>query len=173
MRKRNSMYDIKYILAYLVDQLKKQNSDTIGRTKIQKLIFLFSLKRDIDLNYSLYHYGPFSSYVSSELDVAQNMNLLISEYSPLSGYSIKTNKACEVNTEQLSKDDIKIINNIIENYGDYSVNQLAIIATALYIKKNFGIKDDNELINSLHEIKSDFGIEYIRKILIENKILKE
>lgn len=164
--------NLDYILLYLIDKLNKEETNiTTGRTRIQKLMYFFSLEKNIDLDYSLFHYGTFSFFVSSELDKIESKNLINSEYSPTSGYSISNTRELDEFITKISGEDIKIIDKIVDNYKLYLAKELAIIATAIYIKKEYGVQDDGLLIQKLHRIKPEYSEDKIQSILHDSGVI--
>ena len=49
-------------LVYLVDKLEDV-SPQVGKTVVQKMMFLLDKKGVVNYDYSLYHYGPYSPAV--------------------------------------------------------------------------------------------------------------
>jgi len=67
-----SMFKNSGLLGYLVKSLKQKYPDRqIGKTVIQKMMYLLSRNGIMDFEFSMYHYGPYSSEVAGELNFAE------------------------------------------------------------------------------------------------------
>ncbi|RLG32446.1 hypothetical protein DRN98_05285, partial [Methanosarcinales archaeon] len=67
------------------------------------------------------------------------------------GYFIEPNDPLNLPNEVTSSEK-EMIDNLVNKYGDFSAIELSIIATAIYIKDNFGI-GDNEIIDTVLSLK--------------------
>jgi len=65
------------IIYYLVKQLKEKYPDKqVGKTVIQKLMYLFESKSNGDFEFTMYHYGPYSSKVGEYVNIAEVLGLI-------------------------------------------------------------------------------------------------
>ncbi|MCK4820643.1 hypothetical protein KA005_33065, partial [bacterium] len=124
------------LISYVVKRIKETYPATqISKTIIQKLVYLLSRKGGVDFDYSLYHYGPYSSQVSSELNFAEEIDFIVIDWIPEKGYFISpgpmySSKLLLQNTEKTERD---AINEIAQKYGAYNAIELSIITTALFL----------------------------------------
>jgi uncharacterized protein YwgA len=60
------------LIGYLVKRLNEDNPDKqIGKTIVQKMMYLLSRKNIARFDFSMYHYGPYSSELSGEMSFAE------------------------------------------------------------------------------------------------------
>ena len=77
------------LISYVIKNIKETYPEKqISKTIIQKLFYLLSRKDVVDFNYSLYHYGPYSSEVSNELNFAEEIDFILIDWIPEKGYFI-------------------------------------------------------------------------------------
>jgi uncharacterized protein len=158
-------------IQYMVKQLFDLNPNKqIGKTVIQKMFYLLSRKGTVSLDYSMYHYGPFSGQISSELNFAEHSNAVKIEWKMDEGYWI-TPGGNEFDSN-LNDDEIKSIDEIINKYGSLNAVDLSIVATAFFGKDNFDIKDKNDLIRAVSDLKTDYSENKIKQ-LIEKYVFPE
>ncbi len=75
------------MIGYLVKELNEKYPDAqVGKTVVQKMMFLLNRMKICDFNYTLYHYGPFSSEVANELDYASDLGIVEIEWEEDKGY---------------------------------------------------------------------------------------
>jgi len=101
-------YKVQY-LKELINFLQANDpSGEIGRTKVQKLLFILDQKYNLGFNFTLYHYGPYSWDVSHLLQFAVNQELITEVWNQATGYKISpTNNLDNVETEEGIKENIE------------------------------------------------------------------
>jgi uncharacterized protein YwgA len=153
------------IIAHLIKKMgERYPNKQIGKTMVQKMLYLLTREITIDFDYSMYYYGPYSGQVVSELDFAKDIGAVEIDWIKDRGYLIKPK---EVSYEKYLTDEIRNkIDAIISKYGKFNAVELSIITTALYVKDNFGVKDDKKLMQVVASLKPQY-----KKNL--NEILKE
>jgi len=165
MKKEESIFKLPTVISYLVKLMGDKNpGKQIGKTIIQKQMLLFARQQGIDLDYSMYHYGPYSSLVSSDLNYAEVLGLLSSNWIPDKGYFIKSTEEIGKYLHLLDDTEKNIIAKIVEDFGNFNASELAIIATAFFIKDNYKVPND-ELPEAVHNAKPNFNINAIKEIL--------
>lgn len=161
------------LVYYLVKLLKEKHPEKqIGKTIIQKLLLLVETRSDLDFDYTLYHYGPYSSQIGEYISLAEILGFINVTWNPKKGYfiePIQPNKGLLLEVEDLQN----LLKEIVDNYGKFTANELSIIATAIYIKNKFGIKSPEELINIVLQIKPKNKRDWIKDILIKGKVINE
>jgi len=163
-------------LVYILTKelLEKHPDIRIGKTIIQKMMYFLERKLNADFKFSMYHYGPYSELVDIYLNFLESREILDIKWHSKTGYSISIKKEQEAkeivkNFEKIVSDNEKrAIQDVVDKYGVLKppVAKLSIIATALFIKNNFGVKDD-EVVNVIKSIKPQYSDDYIRKTLKE------
>jgi|UniRef100_A0A7C5KC94 hypothetical protein len=165
----------------LVKTLTKKRPDVqIGKTVVQKMMYLLEKELGYDFDFSMYHYGPFSAEVSGYLNFAESVGIIDMTWDPQRGYFIKPKskkkikEIIEAFEESLDKKDKKTINKIVDKYGKLNpiAIKLSIIATALYAKDNFNVKK-SELINVVKSLKPEYSDNYIKETLKEATLFNE
>ncbi len=161
------------MIGYLVKELNEKYPDAqVGKTVVQKMMFLLNRMKICDFNYTLYHYGPFSSEVANELDYASDLGIVEIEWEEDKGYFIRPLEKNGTYNIELSSDSKKAIDYLVSKYGRFNAAELSIIATGYYLMDNFGIQDCG-LPQAVHEIKPKFGIEKIRNVLAEGLVTRK
>ena len=156
------------LISYIVKSIKETYPEKqISKTFIQKLFYLLSRKDVVDFDYSLYHYGPYSSQVSSELNFAEEIDFIVIDWIPEKGYFISpgpmySSKQLLQNTEKTERD---AINEVAQKYGAYNAIELSIITTALFLKENFGVNDKSKLVEVISSLKPQYNKERISNLL--------
>ncbi len=157
---------IPYIITYLV---KKINEETptiqIGKTMIQKYLYFLdhSFRSETDLDYGLYHYGPYSRKTEFFLALAKNSGFITIDYIQGSGYRITPNNESQ-DEDQLEEKYKDKINELVARFANLNARQLSIVATADYLI-NVYKKDKNYLVNGIHEMKPYIKKNEIKKTL--------
>lgn len=156
------------LISFLVKKLNQKFPEKqIGKTLIQKLIFILSIEANDEYtfkkyNYNLHYYGPYSSDLSLDLDFAENLSFLNVQWNQL-GYHIFANKSKDFE-RYLGSSERGKIGTIIDKYGSLNAKELSILATALYFKDNYNLNREN-LVKSVKRIKTEYSEEEIRSIL--------
>lgn len=153
------------LIGYLVKRIKdKYPKRQVGKTIVQKMMYLLNRKDVIDFDYSMYHYGPYSSEVSGELNFAENSDIVQAKWINDKGYFIEATSKLKKFEKLITEGEKKAIDEIVERFGSYNAIELSIIATGFFLKDNFGV-GDTELVNVIHQFKQDHTIEFIESIL--------
>lgn len=162
MKYSNKLFVFKRIIEYF--QLKNPSIE-IGRTKIQKLMFFINQRFDLGLEYTLFHYGPYSYEVAGLIEFAVNEGFITEEWNGAVGYKIlATDKLIQIETA----DDFNAkIDSIIAEYEAYNVRELSIIATGLLVKEQMGISID-EIPEKVHQLKPKHSVEEINELILKH-----
>lgn len=159
------------LIGYLVEQIKKKYpKKQVGKTIIQKKMYLLTRLKIVDFDYTMYYYGPFSSEVSGELDFAQGAGIIQIKWVDREGYFIEATPKLKEFYSLITNEEKKAVEGIVEKFGDFNAIDMSIIATAFYLKDNFGVSDA-ELVEIIHKIKQNLSSEHIKNILEKARIL--
>ena len=86
---RESIFKGPALVAYLVKRMSETYPDKqVGKTVIQKLLFLLTRAGVVDFDYAMYHYGPYSAQALSELNFAEDIGAVEIVWVPNEGYFI-------------------------------------------------------------------------------------
>lgn len=164
------------LVYYLVEEIKRQYPENqIGKTVVQKIMYF--LERELrkfgyDFDYTMYHYGPYSDRVSEYLNIADAISVVDIKWVSEKGYFITPKKKGNLKLEELLTDEEKkFIEKIVSKYGRFNAIKLSIIATAMYAKEKFGIKDDDELMKVILSIKPHNKKKWIKEILMKTGVI--
>lgn len=168
-------FEIPYDRYALIAELA-QRSSSLGRTALQKKIYLLQALFDMKLGYdfSLYTYGPFTSEILSDLDAAEaigavRVNNVASGYG---GYEIKpgeeSSRVASKAKSFLDENRIKL-DQLFNEFGDYNAKDLELRATIVFVDKDLKIlgHPPDEVLDTVREIKPGFSIEQIKKAATE------
>lgn len=165
---RRKLNEIAKTIRYLTEKIHEKNSNKqVGKTLVQKMLYLLAWGGIVDLDYTLYHYGPFSREVERSLEKASDLGLVDIEWRSNKGYYIREKGERREKIEDEIKEGIR---EIVEEYKGYSANKLSIIATALYIIKHFDVTKKRKLINQILSLKPNNRPEWVKETLKEGVV---
>jgi len=123
------------MITCLVENLQKHRGQ-VGKTVVQKLMFLLGNALKKDFGFRFHYYGPYSSFIDGELDNASSILKSVNiRWVDNQGYFITTDEKASAFTEILSDDEKNEIKSVAEKYGKLSANDLFIITAAYYLKE--------------------------------------
>jgi len=168
------------LLAEIAHQ-KKDKRGRLGKTAMQKLLYLFQEAYQVPLGYrfSLYTYGPYDSQVMNDLDYANAIGALAIQYNE-EGYRIELGlqkDAIERYRKEMMGEHGDALNQLIQNYGELNARQLELRATLLYIaNEEDGVSTRHDLIQRLTSLKPKYPDQEIGHAidgLIDNGHLRQ
>ena len=167
---RESIFKGPALVAYLVKRMSETYPDKqVGKTVIQKLLFLLTRAGVVDFDYAMYHYGPYSAQAFSELNFAEDIGAVEIVWVPNEGYFITPG---DNSLEQLIDEKGKAeIHKIVEKYGAFSAVELSIITTALFVRDAFGVGSDEELVQVVASLKTQYSMNRIAHILKDSGVV--
>jgi len=133
----------------------------LGKTALQKIIFLLQRSFGVDAgyNYTLYTYGPFCADVARDLDVVAAFGgAQISYDLGCGGYQIHPGPANDEIRERASafpKDLSDALERVTRDFGGLSVKDLELRSTIVYLAKPGMFR--KELIEQVHDVKPHFA----------------
>jgi uncharacterized protein YwgA len=165
------LYEGPAVVAFLVSKLREQYPDSqVGKTAIQKMLYLLSREHVVDFDYTLFHYGPFSFEAASALDFAAGLGLVTTEWVPERGYNIAVTGSAADYFKFVSAKAKRAAEKAVEKFGGLLAIELSIMATALYLKDELGIPPA-QLASQIHAIKPQFSKYRIQKVLEKTGVL--
>jgi uncharacterized protein len=167
------------LIADLISRFDQQGI-TLGKTALQKIVFIVQrvFGFDLDYAYTLYTYGPFSADVARDLDIVAGLGGADIAYdSSYGGYELRPGPA----TDELRRrgkeflSSVKdVLDQIIRDYGRASAKELELRSTIVYLAEP---SQENEVLaNLVHQVKpqfSDYLIDAARKELEEKGYLSK
>lgn len=146
------------IIAYI-----SKNVPDLGKTKLQKLIYLMKEVGKVPLVYSFrfYNYGPYSDKLAENLDYVNSLDGVKMSYEPFYNmYEIKPGESADKLIEKAmssiepSKPQIDFI---LNTYGIKTARDLELITTIIYVDKNNHQPDEKALAGMTHDLKPKFS----------------
>lgn len=170
-------------LVILAIYLSKEKQ-IVGRTRLQKILYLLSKKSNLYMGYEPYFYGPYSGDVSEVLQYAKQDKLIKESSEVFSNksdenqkfdnkqykYSLINPQVGEELEEEFRLNRVDILNNlkeIIKVLEGYNLNEIAAATKIDYIlgKSSKNIKQDaKELGWELNTPTIDKAIEILKKL---------
>ncbi|MBI3680516.1 MAG: hypothetical protein HY235_08985 [Acidobacteria bacterium] len=160
------------LIAEIVDRFRRENT-TLGKTALQKTIFL--LQRlfgvDCDYSYTLYTYGLYSADVARDLNIVEGFGAVDVLYDwGTNGYDIRPAAA----TEELRKRAAPFLKEIegpldrlIADFGQFTAKDLELRSTIIYLAKTS--MSETDLVERVHDVKPHFSHALIEAAIRELK----
>ena len=167
-----SIFESPALIGYLVKRLvSKHPHKQVGKTLVQKMIYLLTRRGVVDFDYSMYHYGPYSAEVAGELNFAECAGIVKINWVDEKGYFIQPGPELDKFESLPPKNQREAIDTLIERFGHFNAIELSILTTALFLKDNFGVPD-GRLAEVVHTVKSNHRLDFIEEKLRETGIIK-
>ncbi|HAS91245.1 MAG TPA: hypothetical protein DCS12_03015 [Clostridiales bacterium] len=127
-----------------------------GKKTVQKLLYLIERRGvELDLDYRIHFFGPYSSTLDDTLHALQNNDVLeINTSGPTHTICVKDASKCE--GEELSSEERKVVDFVISNFGNKSALELEAITTLDYVANSLKGNDelqDSDIIEGVQKIK--------------------
>jgi len=166
-----SIFKSSGMIGYLVKRLSEEYpGKQVGKTIIQKIMYLLTRNNIARFDFSMYHYGPYSSELSGELSFAEKNGIVKITWKDNEGYFIEPTTDADRFVALLDGDERQAVDEAVTQFGKFTAKDLSLIATALYLKDNFGV-EDSKLAEAVHNAKKSYSPDYISKVLKAGKIL--
>ena len=153
--------------SFMVQLVEKNGGEVAGRVRLQKIIyFCKALGADIEPNYKLYIYGPFSQQVADTLQDCVVEDILMEENGLIQrGMEFNTYLESVTDSEDPS---MKILMDVLDLCKTLSTKQLEIDATTFFIDRQqkilFGCEDEKDVIKKVIHAKGNrFTEDEIKK----------
>lgn len=134
-------------------EIIEKDNNSLGKKMVQKLLYLMERRGlDLELNYKIHFFGPYSSKLDDALHTLKNREFIeINTSGPT--HIIKVLDT-EVNEGQcLNKGERTIVDSVIKDFANMSAFDLEAITTLDYIAKSTDINDEAAIINEVLKIK--------------------
>lgn len=160
-----SIFKNPVLIGYMIKKIGEKYPDKqVGKTFVQKIFYLLTRQGVVDFNYSMYHYGPYSSEVSGELNFAESSGIVNVEWIEDKGYFINSTSKLDKFKSLLKDEEMQAIDDMIETFADFNAIELSLIATALYSRDNFEVSDE-KLAEVVHNAKPNYSLDLIGRVL--------
>jgi hypothetical protein len=158
------------LIAEVIERFKAANC-RLGKTALQKMIFLLqrSFGVDCDYSYTLYTYGPYSADVARDLDVVAGLSGAVVNYDfSFAGYEIHPGPASadlRMRAAAFLSEIGPKLDQLVADFGAFSAKELELRSTVLYLSKHG--QDRSELIKQVHEVKPHFSLIHIERAIAD------
>jgi len=161
------MDDLKRLVVIL--QILKKINREVGKTFIQKSIYLLQegLKENLNYDYKLHFYGPFSQVLADDIDTLEILDLIDVKYNPGGyGYQIRITKEgisfLDKFQTQYGVEDEKLQKVLSLINGEFG-RGMELLGTVLYFARLTDYKD--ELKKLVNMVKPHFSDKEIMETL--------
>lgn len=158
------------LIAELIHRFDAQRV-TLGKTALQKMIFLLqrALGFDCDYEYTLYTYGPFCADVARDLDIVEGFGgAVIAHDLSGGGYELRPGPA----TDDLRKRGAEFLSQVsdaldrlVGDYGRSTVKELELRSTIVYMAQPG--RSNEEVVRLVHQVKPHFSEAQIEAARLE------
>ncbi|MGI6383230.1 MAG: type II toxin-antitoxin system antitoxin SocA domain-containing protein [Tissierellaceae bacterium] len=161
-----------YIDRYAIIIDKICDRTILGKKMLQKLMYLMERKGvDLNLNYSIHFYGPYSSKLDNAIQVLSSRDIINIDTSGMM-HQIHIRDLSEVDND-LEEIEIQRVDFILDHFSSKTANELEALTTLDFVAKEV-LKSsgrDEDIIEEVKKIKgSKYTTEYLQK---ELRILKD
>ena len=147
---------------------------TLGKTALQKVVFLLERVFGLDFEYdfTLYNYGPYCQDLDRDLEIVQGYRGVTVQYdASYGGYRIKPSDLSEDllrRGRQATDDARSSLNQLISDYGRFTAKELELRSTIIYLASAHYVGEE-DLMKRLKEVKPHFSWKQIETGLTELK----
>lgn len=152
------------LISYVADKLG--NSQSFGRTAMQKLVFLMEPTGvPIGYRYRLYNYGPYSADLASDVTYLETLGgVVVTIDSATNVYRIvpgpRRGDLILKGAEFLGKYQ-KAIDTVIDRFGQRKARDLELLATTVYLYRQFATDSQSDkrsnLLSQVKAVKPKFS----------------
>ena len=159
-------------LAFLVEvaDRKQDLEGRLGKTAMQKLLYLLQEVYGVDLGYrfDVYTDGPYEAAIMRDIDYAEALELLALDYDHDRGYEIVPGRnAAELEEErnQIQQEKERELGDLFANFGSLTARELELQSTFVYVSRDQQVKDGRQLLRLVKEIKPKYEESELQEAL--------
>lgn len=138
-----------------VETLKiiEDNNESLGKKMVQKLLYLMERRGlNLDLNYKIHFFGPYSSKLDDALHTLKNWEVIDIDTSGAT-HTITVLDTELFEGQSLEDDEREIVDSVIYDFANMSALDLEAITTLDYVAKSMDTNDEITIINEVLKIK--------------------
>ena len=151
-------------------ELASKSGRRFGRTALMKLCYFLQEVKEVPLNYdfSLYTYGPFDSEVLADLQTAEELNILATEFEQYPGgygYSIGVGQLADKVRRQAREfllEHLEEIDWAAETLASKKPADLELASTIVFVFKEKPSSSDDTLVKLVRSVKPHFSDPEVR-----------
>jgi hypothetical protein len=154
------------LTTYLVGEIERYYpARPIGRSLLQKLLYILSRNGNFEASFDLYFNGPYSDTVESAICQAEESGMLtVYKENGRSCISARGGISGDVSPELKVRSSQCVL-----AYGFYEEMDLAILTTALYMERHFHGLD--ELIKAVFEVNPRFDMRRVCSLIDHSDVV--
>lgn len=163
-----------YLVHCIAKGLRQAYPDRpISRTFLQHLLFFAGPKMSIT-DYEAYRHGLQSSRAGTYINLAEALGFIRMKWSNEEGFLIEPVEPDEGILKNVKTEEVEdIAGELIEKFGELSLNEVIILSYALYVRERLGIKSLERIVDTLHKTIPRFSEEQIRNVLEKQEFINE
>jgi uncharacterized protein YwgA len=144
----------------------------VGKTKLQKLVFLLSELEDVSLDYKFhfYNYGPFSNALASDIGYLGEIGMLKVRFNSSDGaFHIEPGSEIDdliARGKQFLEQRKDRVEKVTEKFGTKTAAELELLTTIVYVAKRdakYAKGDESRLLSVTKALKPKFSEAEIEK----------
>lgn len=161
-------------------EIAKKSRDRFGRTALMKLCYFLQEVKDVPLQYdfSLYTYGPFDSEVLADLQTAEDLNILETEFEQYpGGYGYKIGPGPVANrvieqTKAFLDEHREALDWAVENLVCKRPAELELASTIVFVSREKPEARDSEIVALVRAVKPYFSASDVQSQLVSLRTSK-
>ena len=132
-----SMFRNSGLIGYLVKRLnEKYPGKQIGKTVIQKMMYMLSRSDVANFDFSMYITALLVRGIR-KLNFAERNGVVDIDWKDEKGYFVNQTDRVEDFVHLLSSEDKRVVDELVARFGCFKAVDLSLIATALYLQRQF------------------------------------
>ena len=154
-------------------ELAKKSRYRFGRTALMKLCYFLQEVEGVPLQYefSLYTYGPFDSEVLADLQTAEELNILETEFEQYPGgygYQIGPGPSADRVIHQAKEffdEYLEVVDRIAASLASKKPAELELASTIVFVSKGKPGSSDQAIVTLVRAVKPYFSVADVRSQL--------
>lgn len=144
----------------MIAYISKQVPD-LGKTKLQKLVYLIKEIKKVSVGYSFrfYNYGPYSDKLAENLDFVRSLDGVNVNYEPSWNlYNILPSSNTDKLIEKAPKiqENQQALDDVLHEFGPRNARELELVATLVYVDRNDHL-DEDQLVITVKDLKPKYS----------------
>lgn len=150
-----------------------KNVTDLGKTKLQKLVYLAKEIKKVSVGYSFrfYNYGPYSDKLAENLDYVRSLEGVKVDYDPSwNMYNIIPSKNADILIEKATDINAKKqqLDELIAEFGAKNARELELVATIVYLDRHEHLTEA-AMVNEVYRLKPKYTHTDIKNEIVTLK----
>lgn len=153
--------------AYVIKRINELWGKKPGKKALHKMIFLIQQKGvNLGYNYGIHFYGPYSAALDTSAMSLGADGIIEFDYSGHSHLMSINERDFTILPKELSREQQKIIDQLIQRFSHESPSDLELLTTAMYAYDHLEDKSRESVIAGVQKIKgAKYSVEQIQRSL--------